>query len=47
MSAVHEAFEFKGQQCFKTFGEDIAQARRDSDKDKSKALVGELMKLKG
>ncbi|XP_033729182.1 uncharacterized protein LOC117318295 isoform X1 [Pecten maximus] len=47
VSRVHTVIEYQPRACFKTFTEEISDARRAGDRDPSLAIVAETCKLKG
>ena len=47
VTAYHKLLKYKGGRPFDWFPEEVAQARREADKNKDKKIVGETAKLKG
>jgi len=47
VTKVHQFIQFKPSACFKSFGDQVSDARRLGDVDPSKKLIGETMKLIG
>jgi hypothetical protein len=44
---IYQAVEYQPKSCFKNFQEDISNARRDGDADKSRAILADTSKLAG
>ena len=47
VTKVHQVVEYWPKACFKPFGEQVSQARREGDIDVDKAVLAETMKLLG
>ena len=47
VTAYHKLLKYKAGRPFDWFPEEVAQARREADKNKDKKIVGETAKLKG
>ncbi|KAJ8020607.1 hypothetical protein HOLleu_40243 [Holothuria leucospilota] len=47
ITRIYQVVEFTPKQCFKTFGEAVSDARREGDRDPSKAIIADTMKLIG
>ena len=47
VTKVHQVVEFTPKECFKSFQNDVSEARRAGDVDKSKAIIADTMKLIG
>jgi hypothetical protein len=47
VTRVHQIIEFTPNACFKPFTQDISDARRQGDVDKSNAIIADTMKLLG
>ena len=44
---IHQIVEYTPKKCFENFVDEVSNARRDSDKDPNKKILGECMKLIG
>jgi len=47
ISAVHQLIEYESSKPFEWFPEEVANARREADEDRSKKVLGDTAKLKG
>ncbi|KAJ8044458.1 Krueppel-related zinc finger protein 1 [Holothuria leucospilota] len=47
ITRIYQVIEFTPKQCFKTFGDAVSDARREGDRDSSKAIIADTMKLIG
>jgi len=47
ISAVHQLIEYESSKSFEWFPEEVANARREADEDRSKKVLGDTAKLKG
>ncbi|XP_066278985.1 uncharacterized protein [Branchiostoma lanceolatum] len=47
VSHIHQVLEYVPKACFRAFGDRVSDARRDGDKDKSKKIIADTMKLIG
>ena len=47
VTKFYQGIQYEGKECFANLAEDIANARRSGDTDKSKAIIAETMKLIG
>ena len=44
---IHQVVQYWPKDCFKQFGENVSQARRNGDKDPDQAIIADTMKLLG
>ncbi|XP_071847518.1 uncharacterized protein [Apostichopus japonicus] len=47
ITRIYQVIEYTPQACFRTFGESVSNARRAGDRDPSKAIIADTMKLIG
>ncbi|KAJ8017821.1 Krueppel-related zinc finger protein 1 [Holothuria leucospilota] len=47
ITRIYQVIEFTPKSCFKTFGEAVSDARREGDRNPSKAIIADTMKLIG
>ncbi|KAJ8031107.1 hypothetical protein HOLleu_27721 [Holothuria leucospilota] len=47
ITQIYQVIEFTPKTCFKTFGDAVSDARREGDRDPSKAIIADTMKLIG
>lgn len=47
ISHIYQVIEYTPRSCFRKFGEAVSEARRSGDKDPSKAIIADTMKLIG
>lgn len=47
VTKIHQVIEFKPQRCFHHFVQEVSDARRQGDSDKSKAILADTCKLLG
>ena len=47
VTKIHQVIEFKPQRCFRQFVQEVSDARRQGDSDKSKAILADTCKLLG
>lgn len=45
VSKIYQVIEYTPKACFEPFGEAVSNARRDGDRDPSKAIIADTMKL--
>ena len=47
VTKIYQVVEFTPKRCFKDFQDEVSEARREGDKDKSKSIIADTMKLIG
>ena len=47
VTKIYQVVQYWPEDCFKKFGEEVSQARRDGDADPAQTIIADMMKLLG